>query len=278
VAELEKRDSAARGRLPYPWRGMLNPHEAVKRVSIDRYEPSADLKPFLDRIWIMKWDLRGRSAEEQQLLPSPNAHFVVGLGQAALVGVTRKMHSFAFEGAGQVLGLRFRAGGLHPFLTGPVARLTDRKVSATVLTGVADESVEAMISAAQDDEAMIHSAEALLRARSPKSDPMADLASAAVDFARKEDGPLRAEELADQIGVSLRSLQRLFREYVGVSRKWVIRRYRLQEAAWRLAQGDDQFLSHLAASLGYFDQAHLARDFVAILGCSPSDYRERQRG
>jgi streptomycin 6-kinase len=150
---------------------MLDPHESVKRVSIDRYEPSADLKPFLDRIWIMKWDLRGRSAEEQQFLPSPNAHFVVGLGQAALVGVTRKVHSSAFEGAGQVLGLRFRAGGLRPFLEGPVARLTDRKVSASVLTGVADESVEAMISAGQDDEAMIHSAEALLRARSPKSDP-----------------------------------------------------------------------------------------------------------
>jgi AraC-like DNA-binding protein len=165
---------------------------------------------------------------------------------------------------------------LRPFLTGPVARLTDRKVSATVLTGVPDETVEAMISAAQGDEAMIRNAEALLRARSPKPDPMGDLACAAVDFARSKDGPLRAEELADKMGVSLRSLQRLFREYIGASPKWVIRRYRLQEAAWRLAQGDDELISHLAADLGYFDQAHLARDFVAMLGCSPSDYRERQ--
>jgi AraC-like DNA-binding protein len=256
---------------------MLNPHDAVKRVSIDRYEPSPDLIPFLDRIWIMKWDLRGRPAEEQRLLPSPNAHFVVGLGQATLAGVTRKVHSFAFESSGRVLGLRFRAGGLRPFLTGPVVRLTDSKVSAAVLTGVPDETVTATVSAATCDETMTHGAEALLRARLPKPDPIADLASAAVDFARKEGGPLRAEEIADQIGISLRSLQRLFRDYVGVSPKWVIRRYRLQEAAWRLAQGDNEPLSHLAAELGYFDQAHLARDFVAMLGCSPSDYRENQR-
>ena len=277
MAELEKRDSVERGRLPYPWKGMLDPKEAAKRVGVDRYEPSPDLMPFLDRIWIMRWDLRGCRAGEQRFLPSPNAHFVIGLGQATLAGVTRKVNGFAFEGAGRILGLRFRAGGLRPFLTGPVARLTDRKVSAAMLTGVPDETVVAAISAAESDEAMIRGAEAFLRARLPEPDPMADLACAAVDCARREDGPLRAEELADRSGLSLRSLQRLFHDYVGVSPKWVIRRYRLQEAAWRLAQGDDAPLSHLAADLGYFDQAHLARDFVAMLGCPPSDYRERQR-
>jgi hypothetical protein len=46
---------------------------------------------------------------------------------------------------------------------------------------------------------MINCAEALLRARLPKSDPMVDLACSAVDLARREDGPLRAEELADQL-------------------------------------------------------------------------------
>ena len=276
LADLEKRDNAQRGRLPYPWKGVLDPREAIN-VSIDRYEPSPDLMPFLDRIWIMKWEQGGRRAEEQRFLPSPNAHFVIGLGQAMLVGVTRKVHGYALEGTGRVLGLRFRVGGLRPFLTGPVARLTDRRVSASLLTGGDDETVETMISAAKCDEAMISIAEGFLRARVPKSDPMADLACAAVDLARQTDGLLRAEDLADRMGVSLRSLQRLFLQYVGVSPKWVIRRYRLQQAAWRLAQGENEPLSHLAADLGYFDQAHLARDFVALLGCSPSDYRRRQR-
>jgi transcriptional regulator GlxA family with amidase domain len=105
---------------------------------------------------------------------------------------------------------------------------------------------------------------------------MADLACAAVDFARKEHGPLRAEELADQIGVSLRSLQRLFREYAGVSPKWVIRRYRLQEAAWHLAQSDDE-LFPILRRISAISIRRIWRDFVAMLGRSPSDYRERQR-
>jgi len=37
--------------------------------------------------------------------------------------------------------------------------------------------------------------------------------------------------------MSIRSLQRLFQEYVGVAPKWVIRRYRLHEVAAAIRDG-----------------------------------------
>ena len=67
--------------------------------------------------------------------------------------------------------------------------------------------------------------------------------------------------------------QRLFSDYVGVSPKWVIRRFRLHDAASRLAKDEDVNLTHLAQDLGYSDQAHFTRDFKALVGRSPSDYR-----
>lgn len=76
--------------------------------------------------------------------------------------------------------------------------------------------------------------------------------------------------------MSLRGLQRLFCEYVGVSPKWVIQRYRLQDAAVLLASGSSGQLAALAAELGYFDQAHLAQDFRRLFGISPSQYRQSQ--
>jgi transcriptional regulator GlxA family with amidase domain len=39
----------------------------------------------------------------------------------------------------------------------------------------------------------------------------------------------RVERLAGELGLSMRGLQRLFAEYVGIGPKWVIRRYRLHE-------------------------------------------------
>jgi AraC-like DNA-binding protein len=73
----------------------------------------------------------------------------------------------------------------------------------------------------------------------------------------------------------VRSLQQLFSEYLGVSPKWVLRRFRLQEAADRLAGGEELDLAALALSLGYFDQAHFTSDFRKLVGEPPARYRER---
>src|SRR5690606_17252748 len=79
------------------------------------------------------------------------------------------------------------------------------------------------------------------------------------------------EVLARSAGLSRRALQRLFRDFLGASPKWVIRRNRLQEVAPRIERGQAPTLAALAAELGYTDQAHLARDFKSAVGKSPSD-------
>lgn len=87
------------------------------------------------------------------------------------------------------------------------------------------------------------------------------------------------EALAAHAGIGVRSLQKLFRAYVGGTPKWAIRRNRLQEAAARLERGECEGLSDLAAALGYTDQAHFARDSRAATGVPPgrfSTYVHRQ--
>ena len=77
-------------------------------------------------------------------------------------------------------------------------------------------------------------------------------------------------------GVSLRTVQRLYSEYVGVGPKWVLQRYRLHEALAQLHQGPDTDWARFALGLGYYDQAHFVRDFRAPVGRTPVRY-ERQR-
>jgi AraC-like DNA-binding protein len=67
-------------------------------------------------------------------------------------------------------------------------------------------------------------------------------------------------------------LQRIFSQYVGVSPKWVIKRYRLHEAAEQLAGGEVVDWPKIALELGYFDQAHFIKDFKTIVGESPAEY------
>jgi transcriptional regulator GlxA family with amidase domain len=83
--------------------------------------------------------------------------------------------------------------------------------------------------------------------------------------------------VAELAATSVRSLQRLFAAYVGVSPKAVLARYRLQDAAAAIDQGAVDDLAVLAAELGWFDQAHFSRDFRAVVGTTPSAYLQRAR-
>ncbi|WP_339329315.1 helix-turn-helix domain-containing protein [Cohnella caldifontis] len=64
----------------------------------------------------------------------------------------------------------------------------------------------------------------------------------------------------------------MFSRYVGVSPKWVIRRFRLQEAAELIDKDGASDWAALSAKLGYYDQAHFIKDFKAVTGRSPEAY------
>lgn len=83
---------------------------------------------------------------------------------------------------------------------------------------------------------------------------------------------VRVDQAAAGAGLGVRGLQRLFAGYVGIGPKAVLARYRLHDAAAALDAGADD-LAALAASLGWFDQAHFSRDFRAVVGTTPSAYR-----
>jgi AraC-like DNA-binding protein len=96
--------------------------------------------------------------------------------------------------------------------------------------------------------------------------------------ARITDDPAlrRVGQLSAASGISVRSLQRLFADYVGVGPNWVMRRARLHEAAARAGSGELIDWAGLAADLGYADQAHLTRDFTTTIGVPPTRYAHRE--
>jgi AraC-like DNA-binding protein len=270
VRLVETRQEASPPSLP---RGMLDRGASAKRIRVSRYPTSEALQPFADCHWIIEWSVAENEPQQQRVLSSPNANIVVTEGDTGLFGVARGVEARALRGSGCAVGLRFRVGGIRPFLAGPVAHLTGRKVSPLCVTHQTEAAMEASILSQTRHEDMIRAMEAMILPRIPAPDPTVDLISSMIHSVREEDGPMRAEALAAKFDLSLRSLQRLFHDYVGASPKWVIRRCRLQDAAYLLGEGDNLKIAAIASDLGYFDQAHMASDFRRMFGCSPAQYR-----
>ncbi len=86
---------------------------------------------------------------------------------------------------------------------------------------------------------------------------------------------LTVEGVARRCSTTPRTLQRWFTHYVGVGPKWVLARYRMHDLVSELDAGYDGPLTDLAHRFGWYDQAHLTRDFTALVGVSPGRYRER---
>ncbi len=231
-----------------------------------RHAPSADLAFWVEHYWIVEWDLRAPFVAQN--LPHPSVHLVIDGSDARVMGVVSGRHTRTLEGKGRVFGIKLRPGAFRPILGGAVSTITDRNLPLSDFF----DGLEEAILATTDDRERIDIAEAFLRERLPARDAKIDEVNRIMDLILTDLEITKVEDLVQRSGVSKRTLQRLFSDYVGVSPKWVINRYRLHEALERAAGGEPIDWTRLALDLGYFDQAHFIRDFKKLVGKTPTDY------
>ncbi|RZS31365.1 AraC-like DNA-binding protein [Herbihabitans rhizosphaerae] len=197
-------------------------------------------------------------------MPYPNVHLTFRDGRATVNGVHSGHQIKVLDGTGGVFGVAFRPGCFRPFLRASVSTITDRSIDAGAVFGPElPEPVD------------VETVDRFLLARLPEPDPTADDVADIVAKIAANPMITRVDSLARELDTSVRRLQRLFAEYVGIGPKWVIRRYRLHEVTERLANGAEIDWASLAAELGYADQAHFARDFKKMFGEPPTRYAER---
>lgn len=257
-------------------RGVLNPKAGEEKFRLSRHLPSRDLEFFVERYWIVEWDLRGQEPYLQETLPHPAVNLVVEKGASGVYGVvSRGKFAYLLTGKGRVFGIKFRPGAFYPFLKSPVSSLTDDVVSLSDAFGGEGGALETDVLSSWEDIQMIERAEAFIRRRLPERDENVALINDIVERVIADRDIVKVGDVAVRFNLSVRTLQRTFYRYVGVSPKWVIRRYRLQEAADRLAGDKAVSLPAMALDLGYFDQAHFIKDFKDLVGVSPAEYAKK---
>ncbi|MCK2237374.1 MULTISPECIES: helix-turn-helix domain-containing protein [unclassified Crossiella] len=224
--------------------------------------PSPDLAPYVDQYWSVTWDYP--EPYQQKIVPHPHIHLTFQDNNATINGVRTRFHHKLLAGNGSVFGIRFHPGCFRPFLNHPISQITNKTLDATTLFGPPPPS-----------PTTVEAAETYLRQHLPPPDPRAQEAAAIVNTIATTPTLSRVEAVAQAHNTTVRQLQRLFADYVGVGPKWVIRRYRLHEVTQRLSTGDQINWSTLATDLGYADQPHFTRDFKSLFGEPPTTYAAR---
>jgi len=261
--------------------GVVGRAGTTSLFDLTRRSPSAAATEFVEHLWSVNWDLTGQPSRNSLVITFPAINVTREWGTdvhrhgfalpATLVhGVVERVFTVTLSGRGAVVGARFRPGGFTArfgrdagALTGQVLRADDDLFDDSV---VLDDDIDA--ATAQLDAA--------IGAVRP-ADPTYTALTMLMQRIQEDETLQRVEHVMVHSPWSTRTTQRVFRRYVGVPVKWVLCRYRLQQAALLIETDPSVDFADLAVRLGWYDQAHFINDFRSMLGCSPGEYALRYR-
>lgn len=269
-------------------RGILDPGSLRRNVLLTRYPPTPGLRAVVDRFWAVRWDLPDGVSHEQEVLTHPCANLTLGSADAHTAdsgriearcnGVASGLTIRTLAGRGWTVAAMTRPGGLGAFTSEPASAFTDRVVPLGEALAVDEDRL--VRDTLETDEAtrVAVLAGALEDALLPTSVATARQVAWIAHLAATDRSIRRLDDLRARSGIGPRTLQRLFLRYAGVSPTWVLRRYRIIDAAETVRDGHPVAWADVAAELGYADQAHLVRDFRAAIGQTPAAYARAQHG
>lgn len=264
--------------------GILRAEELARYTALQRYPCVGDLGYWVEHYWSLSWDLPAGTAYESHTLPHPACTLSVergatrpGVGDDPVVvtGVATRRFDVTVAGHGWVVAAKFRPGGLAALSGRGVRDLRDRVTPAREVFGPALADALAGLDESTAVEECVRWVEATLTRLPAHPDERYEQVLRIVADMLAHRELVRVAQVEERHGLSTRALQRLFGHYVGVSPKWVLARYRMHDAVTDLDSGYDDSLADLAAALGWYDQAHFTRNFVALVGVTPGQYRAR---
>jgi AraC-like DNA-binding protein len=251
-----------------------------------RFPAGPELEPWVEHLWTVDWDRGDAPPVAVTVISFPALHLTVEWGRpgevrhgsplpATLVhGAVSRVFRVELTGAGSVVGARFRPGGSTAWTRTDAVALTDRTVPATDLLATPLAVLHETLAGLDPAERAARFRAVLAEHRPAAGTADVQLTDLVARMAA-DPGLVRVEQLVELSGWSLRTLQRRFRRQLGVSPKWVLARFRLQEAALAIERDPGVDLAALAVRLGWYDQAHLTNDFRRMLGETPGQYAVR---
>ncbi len=267
----------------------------MRLVTFDR-QPAGDvLDGLVEWFWSVAWDLPRGVEHDQEVINHPAGNISVGTlddrgvpldpAQGRVYGILENVSHRHLSAAGWTVAARTTVGGLGALLGRPARPLANTELSlADGVPGLdAQQTVDDIIGLGDNVQRIDRLRVALnqvVELRDAELVAQARIVGEIAAHAEQDRDICRVEQLASAAGMSKRTLQRLFDVHVGASPSFVIRRWRIIEAAETALDATNhgrewRGWATVAAELGYADQAHLARDFKQHLGVSPSAYVAR---
>jgi AraC-like DNA-binding protein len=241
--------------------------------------PGAVVAQFVKCYWVLEDE--APSLQPQTIVPDGRAELLINLHEpfleerdgkwerqpnSFLVGQLTGPFTIRPSGPVRAIGVRFRPEGAYRLVQLPMFELTDATVAVDDISQRLSRKIDRLRGQRSVAE-QIRSLEKFLSAAANQTDEDR-LVSVAVSELERANGDIAVSTLAHSLGMSFRQLERRFRNAVGIAPKLFSRMQRFQQI-FRNAEANANWVD-AAVSCGYYDQAHLIRDFREFSGTTPT--------
>jgi AraC-like DNA-binding protein len=246
----------------------------IKKCEWIEYKPDKALSKYIDAYWMTSTDTF-HTPDPKILYPDGCSELVVNLGKKTLYvnrtmaikpgviylgGTLRGPLTFTSMPDSRFYGIRFKPGGFGVFFKMPLYEATGQFLEL----GLKELSFLLNCEDPRVTSALANTF--FLKRLSLKSDRVL----AITEHLYSVNGAITIDDLAKKHAIGFRSLERLFKNNVGVAPKELSKIIRFQSVLKRLKDKDfDENLLQLAFEMGYYDQSHLINEIKAFTGQTP---------
>lgn len=257
---------------------------------LNHYPPCADLSPYIHRHYVLRGEMP-TSSDVQDVMIAERAFIRVPLRGAwyirsddgkswvsatgpQLFGSNSVGFPLRVVGPFTILGCGIRPSGWKSLFGIPAHQCTDKMLALGEVMGSLADDVAAGAHDGQSDEEMIAVVErALLAQLDAIGVKQRDTRIDKFEQLGRIDSTIRIDDAADQIGLSVRQLERCCLDSIGMTPKAFLRRCRFLDTAMAMRGFTSPSAESLAA-LRYFDQSHLNREFRRFIDMTPRRFQK----
>ncbi|MFC3800902.1 helix-turn-helix domain-containing protein [Cohnella sp. GCM10012308] len=254
---------------------------------VQRFAPLPVLRPYVDSILVQEDLNPANFANRNPVKVLPTSMTVIGiqygqpmkslsqdgavpLGTSGITGVHGAVKEYLSTGAIGTVIIPFKPGGLSRFTRYPIHAFQNADVSLElVFPGASVREMEERLAGASGAEARVGIVQQFLISALRDQEEERWLLHAA-HLIMQRQGNLSIAQLAAQLYVSKRTLERKFNALIGASPKQFASIVRFQHTIQLRHAGYDYL--DIVQACGYTDHAHFAKDFKSFAGIRPDQF------
>jgi AraC-like DNA-binding protein len=204
------------------------------------------------------------------IITSPTAHLLI-YSNTATLSITLGRRTLEAKGEGVMTGIKFRPGGLCAYNKDIIPRLVNSSIPASKVFEQINSQFIKKIDTLSDED-IVRELEYVVRSQRVVPDKHIELINTILREMRAHNHLVTINDVAMHCDIPERTLQYLFKTYLGLPPKWFLMRDRLLKALQEAHRSNRNSWTDIAADLGYSSQSHFISDFKRIIGMSPSEY------